>query len=246
MTAALPSIGPTRPPPGDPPVDHQPFVIGSWNDPTGVMGRRIGAFALDALLGLLLTLLAILATGGLTEERGATSCTQFPGTLCLALDQRVVTGTTATTWSILLVPLLYALVFSVVVQGLTGATPGKAVFGVRVVDAEGRRPGLGRAAARTVLLLVDLLPCCLPLVGLLTASTSAGHRRVGDMVATTFVLDRRDAGRPLERPVPAAAPAPYAPPEPQWDPARNTYVVWDPTRGTWLAFDSAAGLWREI
>jgi uncharacterized RDD family membrane protein YckC len=272
MVAPLPSIGPARPPAEAPSTEPPPFVIGSWNDPTGVMGRRIGAFVLDALLSLLLTLLAVLFAGGFVEQRGATTCTQFSGTVCLSLNESVYTATTGASWAMVVVPLLYAVVVSVLVQGLTGFTPGKALFAVRVVDRDGQVPGVGRAAARTVFLLVDLLPCCLPLVGLITASTSAGHRRVGDMVATTFVVDRHDTGRRLVMPDRAAvtgpppvglapatpppapetafAPPGTAPPTPTAPaltapppPQPQPQPQWDEARGTYVLWDPARRSW---
>jgi hypothetical protein len=33
---------------------------------------------------------------------------------------------------------------------------------------------------------------------------------------------------------------------PQWDPARGTYIVWEPRRGKWLAWDSGAEEWKSL
>ena len=236
-----------------------PFVIGDDRDPTAVMGRRIGAYVLDGLLAALLTALAVLAAGGLTEPRNAPTCTSVSSGVCLRVNNSVYTIDGAAQAALYLVPLLYALVFSVVLQGLTGTTPGKAAFGLRVVDVDGARPGIGRAFVRSLFLLVDGIGCCVPLVGLITALVSKGHRRVGDMVAHTLVIDRHDRHRTIVLPGRAAAiapppaspfapstPAPPPMPEPQWDPARSTYVIWEPNRRRWLAYDRASGQWQNI
>src|SRR5258706_551884 len=80
-----------------------------------------------------------------------------------------------------------------------------------------------------------------PLLSLL----SKGHRRLGDMAAGTYVVAIASVGRPVvfagPAPLYASAPRPMgAPPppppqsQPQWDPARNTYVQWDPASGRYL------------
>jgi len=33
---------------------------------------------------------------------------------------------------------------------------------------------------------------------------------------------------------------------PQWDPARGTYIVWSPERGQWLGWDDAAKEWKAL
>jgi len=93
--------------------------------------------------------------------------------------------------------LLYVLLNSVVLQGTTGATGGKFLTGARVVKDDGNYPpGMGRALVRTILLVVDLIELILPL-GLWVAMFSRGHRRIGDMVANTYVVKAPYAGRPL-------------------------------------------------
>lgn len=242
----------------------EPFVLGTEPDPTSVMGRRIGAYVLDGLLALLLTLLAVLATGGLSEQRGLTGCTSADGAICLQGGDRVylVEGTPAL--ALFLVPLAYAVVMSVLVQGRTGATPGKAVFGVRVVDSDGRAPGVGRAFVRTLLLPIDLIGCVVPLVGPITAFSSRGHRRVGDMAAHTFVVDRWATGRAIAMPAamapagpigPGAAAPPMQPPTASAPPPPGprppspprsqpvTEPQWDPSRGTYVVWDPSRGQW---
>lgn len=98
-------------------------------------------------------------------------------------------------------------VIYVVWQGTAGATPGKALLNVRVVDMWGRSPGMGKAAARSLLWVVDGAPWILPLVGFVTGLTTQGHQRIGDKVAGTFVVGKEAVGRPVQVPE-AVSPAP--------------------------------------
>jgi hypothetical protein len=36
------------------------------------------------------------------------------------------------------------------------------------------------------------------------------------------------------------------PGEPQWDAARNAYILWDAGSAKWLQYDNAAGAWKPI
>jgi hypothetical protein len=67
------------------------------------------------------------------------------------------------------------------------------------------------------------------------------------------------ATMPVAAPAPSAAPEPTAPTtpvepaaaaagpgEPQWDPARNAYILWDAGSSKWLQYDNAAGAWKPI
>ena len=246
----------------DPPA---PLVLGTGPDPTAVMGRRVGAYLIDGLLVVLLTLLAVLATGGLSEQKGLSDCTSVDGVICLQGGDRVYLVEGAPAWALFLVPLAYAVVISVLIQGRTGATPGKAAFGVRVVDPGGRGPGVVRAFVRTLLLPVDLIGCVVPLVGPITASVSRGHRRVGDMAAHTFVVDRATTGRAIVMPAalapplppgpapgalpanpPSTPPPPTAPPPPPPAAPRApsaTEPQWDTTRGTYVVWDPSRRQW---
>lgn len=68
-----------------------------------------------------------------------------------------------------------------------GVTPGKKMFGLRVVDEDGLPIGLQASAIRTVLLLVDLMPLC-GFVGLISMLISKHRQRLGDLAARTFVV----------------------------------------------------------
>lgn len=95
-----------------------------------------------------------------------------------------------------LIALAYVIGVFWVWQGLTGLTPGKAIFGLRTVDEQGEAPGIGRAFLRWLLWIVDAFPwcCVVPLVGGITMLASTGHRRVGDMAAKTYVVRKEAMG----------------------------------------------------
>ncbi len=77
-------------------------------------------------------------------------------------------------------------------EGLFGATLGKAVAGVKVTDIAGHACGVRRSLVRNLLRLVDGLG--LYLVGFLVAAVSRRRQRIGDHFAGTFVVER-DGGR---------------------------------------------------
>lgn len=83
--------------------------------------------------------------------------------------------------------LLCAFAYFVLFEGYCGQTLGKMVVGVRVVDEQtGQLPGLGKAAIRTVLRLVDGLLGYL--VAWIAVLVSARRQRLGDMAAHTLVI----------------------------------------------------------
>jgi uncharacterized RDD family membrane protein YckC len=172
-------------------------------DPTAVFGRRVGAIVVDFLLYLLMlsfigpTPLSPLAEYFEVPDGASDVCDQVRDVdddvfQCAEVGDRVYFTTTDD------IP-VQAVVFIgfvglyAALQGATGLTPGKAIFGVRVVDERGGRPGFGRSLARTLLWVVDILPC-LGIVALVTGLTTTGHRRVGDMAAKTFVVGKRHVG----------------------------------------------------
>ncbi len=153
-----------------------------------------------------------------------------------------------------LAPLAFSLLLFVVIQGLTGRTLGKLLLGLRTVQGDGSIVGIPRALLRWVLLVIDSLPC-LGLLGLITAASTHGHRRVGDMAAKTFVVRSSAAGAPIvvsglapsvAAPVTAPPPISAGPGGPQWDPARNTYIQWDPAQSRWYQWDEATQAWTMI
>jgi hypothetical protein len=83
---------------------------------------------------------------------------------------------------------------NVILQGVTGASVGKFITGLRTVNEAGQTCGIGRAIVRWLFLIVDAYFCFL--IGLITALVAKGHRRVGDMVAKTYVIGARDVGAP--------------------------------------------------
>ena len=192
-------------------------------DPTAVMGRRIVAWVIDLLLFLLVmsfvgpTPLSPLAEyHTIPSGFGGNACEVLQdagdATGCFVLDDRVYFTTGADTAVAFLVALAWFLLIYGVLQGTRGVTPGKALLGVAVVEPGGQPPGVGRSLLRSLLYIVDGFPYCFPLVGLIVAFSSKGHRRVGDMVANTFVVGKAWRGRPVVVPGMTPAGAPGYPP----------------------------------
>jgi uncharacterized RDD family membrane protein YckC len=86
-----------------------------------------------------------------------------------------------------LVFLVLMLLYFVLLEGLAGATLGKWVLGLRVVNANGEKPGLARSILRNLLRLVDGLPA-FGIVGVVLILRSQERARFGDWVAGTRVV----------------------------------------------------------
>ncbi len=82
-------------------------------------------------------------------------------------------------------------------EAVTGRTPGKAVFGLRVVTTTGRPIGLRAAVLRNVLRAADLLPVGY-VAGVASMALSSRFQRLGDLVAGTMVVvpERASAAPP--------------------------------------------------
>ena len=219
-------------------------------DPTDVVGRRVVATIVD---GLVITVPAAaisvaeldleyleegdigVPTGDFCELYQEQNSTQ----VCFSNGDRVYFSDNAPVlgW---VTALLLSVLFLVVLQGLKGLTPGKALLGLRTVREDGRAPGIGKALVRWLLLVVDALPYCVPILGFIVALTSTGHRRVGDMAAKTFVVAKDAAGRPVVVPgLPVPPGAAYG--APPWGTGQPGSGEWRP--GQPGAGQPAAGAW---
>jgi len=160
-------------------------------DPTKVVTRRCLAFLVDAPIVVLIVAFVAFVTPGAFDVEGDCPVPAPGGEACVQWkdDAYRIDGRSFLVFALLLVVLL------VIVLGgtkrMTGASPGKALFGIRVVDAAGDHAGFWRGVLRTAALVVDAVTLLLP-IGLWLVLFTPGHRRIGDHLAGTWVV-RADA-----------------------------------------------------
>ena len=174
-------------------------------DATAVLGRRYGAFFIDAAICLIVFGVLFFATAD-THTRA--EMLRVPGCHLSANDSsqvecnnRAVVTVNDTVYETEFglfagLSIVFTLLYFALVEGLTGGSLGKHMTGLRVVTPEGARPGFGRSLARWALFAIDG-PLTLFICGIITSAVSAGHRRLGDMAGSTYVVGRADAGRPV-------------------------------------------------
>ncbi len=80
--------------------------------------------------------------------------------------------------------------YFVLLEGLAGATLGKAVLGLRVVQVDGSKPGLLKSLLRNILRVIDGLPA-FNIVGVIFILRSKEKARFGDRRAGTRVVQLR-------------------------------------------------------
>lgn len=125
---------------------------------TRVLIRRLGAHILDGSLYALVFVVLILAAGRAGDA-------VFAAAFVLGLT-------------------VFHVAYFVVLQRRSGRTPGKAVVGIRVVDASGGVPTTGALIRRSIPLLVEYL-YVLALIGMLTSNY---RQRLGDRWGRTYVV----------------------------------------------------------
>lgn len=188
-------------------------------DPTAVVARRGGAWFIDVVLCGLAAAIPLLlladaysldrASGGIELEWHDGDIGVFVRDTAIVLRQ--------TELAIVLGALLAAVLLLVVIlPGRRGWTPGHLAADLRIVRRDGSRVGIFRALVRTVAWVIDILPG-LPLVAYGSARLTRRHQRVGDLLARTYVVDKRAAGRPVDQPLTedGAAGTPQIEPDPQ-------------------------------
>ncbi len=138
---------------------------------TDVLGRRIAAALIDLLvIGALFVLLGVVF--GKSETSGSSASINLTGFSALVF---------------------FGLTFAYywLCDGIGGRTLGKALLGLRVVGTDGVPIGLGRAAIRTLIRIVDGLPVFY-LVGFITMfATGARRQRLGDLATKSHVVPSR-------------------------------------------------------
>src|SRR5437762_2499967 len=107
--------------------------------PTQVVGRRVVAFIID---GLIVGVISALAWYALTKNVGPGSC--IGGGVEINGKCRGFTSSGNRTGWIALNAVIGIGLFWVM-QGLTGKTPGKAIMGIKLVNAERQPPGVWTA-----------------------------------------------------------------------------------------------------
>lgn len=164
-------------------------------DPTRVVIRRCLAFIVDALVVVLAILAVARITPGSVEIDGDCPTPVPKGDACFQWkqDAYLIDGRDALVYFVVLVVVLTLVL--VVLRRVLGTTLGKWLFQIRVVDALGRAPGRGRAFLRTIALAADLITVVIP-IGLWLALLTPGHRRIGDLVARTWVVRAEATGVP--------------------------------------------------
>ena len=173
---------------------------------------RAGAYGVDLLIrmGLLTLVRTVLALAG------------------MAVGMKVASGLGMLVWFLL--DWLYPVVFE---AGRRGATPGKRLVGLRVVQATGSPITIGQAVVRNFLRFIDSMPLFTYAFGIASCLASKRFQRLGDLAAGTVVIYDRVPPLPLVAAPPpiAAVPLPVG-------------LTADETRALAL-FRERAGLWSE-
>ncbi len=144
------------------------------------IGSRAAAALLDYLImAVLFAGLGILFSAiGARVGRAGGATVRTPGAWALAV---IILLAFAIQWG-------YYVVFEAIWDG---QTPGKRRLGIRVVQDGGYSVSFAASAVRNILRIVDMQPGVAYAVGIVSAVLSRSGKRLGDLVAGTFVVHER-------------------------------------------------------
>lgn len=146
---------------------------------------RASAYAIDLAIRTV-----VLAAGGLALS--------FAG---IVIGGQVVGGVMMLAW--FLMDWLYPVIFE---SGKRGATPGKRLMGLRVVQATGSPITFGQAVVRNFLRFIDGMPFFTYCFGVTSCLATKRFQRLGDLAAGTVVIYDRIPALPKQAmPPPMAA-----------------------------------------
>jgi uncharacterized RDD family membrane protein YckC len=143
-------------------------------------GSRFSAYVIDFVFNVLLIIAVIIVAylgGGLFVLRSLAGTSS---------------GNASASWLLAIVVLIIFLInwgYYVFFEGLgKGSTPGKRRMGIRVIRQDGLPIGLREAALRNLVRAADMLPPPSYILGGLVMHFDPQGRRLGDMVAGTYVV----------------------------------------------------------
>lgn len=172
--------------------------------PTKVVGRRVGAFLIDYVLLTAFNAVVFFLMAKTEEEvlEGLAGGdydfdTTLYGGIEIGNDEYNIVGGDFLLY--VLIVGVVGIVYWMVLPGLTGWTLGKLATGIRVVKDDGTLPaGVGKNVIRQLLWIADSFPYVIPyLTGFILALTNDRNKRVGDIVAGTLVVKAAAAGQPV-------------------------------------------------
>ncbi len=177
----------------------------SGNNPTAVLGRRYGAFFIDAAVCLIAFAIFFFP---LATERTRAETLQIPGchrsatdSKMVECDNRFVVTLDDTVYEPNLaaffgLSVLFTFLYFGIVESIFGGSLGKHLTGIRVVTAAGHRIGIGQSLGRWALFAIDG-PLSLFLCGIIMSAVGARHQRLGDRAAGSYVVGSADVGRAI-------------------------------------------------
>ncbi|RPJ33486.1 MAG: RDD family protein [Verrucomicrobiaceae bacterium] len=171
---------------------------------------RAGAYLIDFLIRVMLLVAGVI----LSSLAG------------WALGGKVAGGLLLLAWFLL--DWLYPVVFE---AGRRGATPGKRLAGLRVVQASGSPVTVGQAVVRNFLRFIDGMPLFTYAFGMASCLATRRFQRLGDLAAGTVVVYHRAPSQPVIADLPPVDPLPLP-----------VALTADETRALAL-FQERAGLW---
>ena len=169
------------------------------------MGRRYGAFFIDVAISIAVFTVVFFA---FATQRSVPETLRLPechlgsnSTDNVECDNRVIVQLGDTVYEADALPtigidVVFTLLYFGILEGVAGATLGKRATGLRVVKDDGSLQGVAKSLLRWLVFAVDG-PLSLFLCGIITTSTSRGHKRLGDMAAGTYVVAKESVGRPV-------------------------------------------------
>jgi uncharacterized RDD family membrane protein YckC len=133
-----------------------------------IVGTRIGAFLIDAVIWVVVFIIFSLVTSQADTSDGVYfNLEGLPFVLYLLLG----------------------ITYGTILEMVYGGTVGKLVLGITVVNDEGGKLTLQQSLIRNIMRFVDGFPYFVPyLVGLIAVATSPTKQRLGDRVAHTYVV----------------------------------------------------------
>jgi uncharacterized RDD family membrane protein YckC len=149
--------------------------------------KRVGAWVIDYVI-LLVPITIVAVSMGATTAFEHFMAQMHAGTAPAIAAAEYGKAVRPATLIALLIGFVYYVAFEC---SKFQATPGKLAVGLRVTDLDGQRLGVGRAVARNVVRLINVITALLPFICYIVVAWTARKQGLHDLMARTLVLNGR-------------------------------------------------------